>query len=324
MMRYFPLFFDLSGRTVLLAGGGEQMAQKARLILRTEARIQVMAPDLTEELAGLVASGRLEHVNAVWDEAAVAGADLVFAATGCVGIDAMIASQTGAPVNVVDRPKLCDVITPAIVDRDPLVIAIGTEGTAPVLARDIRAELETMLEPELGGFLSCVGGLRGFVADHVAPKDRRAFWEGVFNGPARQLWQSGAQAEAEAEIRRSAHSLRPRDGQVTVIALPDAVDLLPMRALRRLQAADLVIGGNKASEALDLARRDAERAALPGSPAGLAAMLARSQLDGARAVVLLSPDEARRHWPRLTRLAPERIGAVPADPRPVSALQEAG
>ncbi|MEM8742823.1 MAG: siroheme synthase, partial [Pseudomonadota bacterium] len=293
-MRYFPLFFDLSGRTVLLAGGGEQMAQKARLMLRTDAQIVIMAPDLTEELVAHVESGRIEHVAAVWDDAAVTRADLVFAATGCVGIDAMIASQTGAPVNVVDRPKLCDVITPAIVDRDPLVIAIGTEGTAPVLARDIRAELETMLEPELGGFLRCVGSLRGFVSDHVAPKDRRAFWEGVFDGPARQLWQAGAYEAAEAEIRRAAQSSRQRDGQVTVIALPDAVDLLPMRALRRLQAADLVIGSNRAAEAIDLSRRDAERAMLPSSPAGLAAMLARSQLDSARVVVLLTPDEVRR------------------------------
>ncbi|MEM9049694.1 MAG: NAD(P)-dependent oxidoreductase [Pseudomonadota bacterium] len=313
-MRYFPLFFDLSGRTVLLAGGGEQMAQKARLVLRTDAQVTVMAPSLIEELAAHVAAGRMTHLPAVWDEEAVASADLVFAATGCVGIDAMIAARATAPVNVVDRPALCDVITPAIVDRDPLVIAIGTEGAAPVMGRQLRSRLETMLEPELGGFVALTGRLRGHVADNVPVRARRRFWEGVFSGPARRLWQDGKHAEAEEVIRKAALQTVANPGRVTVIALPEAVDLLPIRALQRLQAADLVLGGPAAQEAVDLARRDAERAALPDRPEGLVAALQAAAAAGLATVVLLDAEDAGRFAPALVSLAGETIGRLAEPP----------
>jgi uroporphyrin-III C-methyltransferase / precorrin-2 dehydrogenase / sirohydrochlorin ferrochelatase len=305
-MRYFPMFLDLAGRPVLLAGGGEQMAQKARLMLRTGARLTVMAPALDDELAGLVAAGRLAHLPAVYDQAAVDAAALVFAASGCVGIDAMIAARARCPVNVVDRPALCTVITPAIVDRDPLVIAIGTEGAAPVMAREVKSRLEAMLEPDLGGLVALAGRLRGLVADHVPARARRAFWEAVFAGPPRRLWADGRRAEAEAAIRAAALAgAPPRAGALSLIDMPAAVDLLPLRAVARLQAADLILHGDGAEAVLELARRDAGRGPMPADPAVLVEALGAGQ----RVVVLLGEGQDAALPPGMV---PERIAPAPA------------
>ena len=132
-MRYFPMFLDMAGRTALLAGGGEQIAQKARLLKRTDARLFIMSEDLIPELAALVDAGRADHIAADLDEAAIADAAYVFIATEDDDLDLEIADHAraaGALVNMVDRPAECDMITPALVDRDPVVVAIGTEGAA--------------------------------------------------------------------------------------------------------------------------------------------------------------------------------------------------
>ncbi|WP_157982040.1 siroheme synthase [Oceanicella sp. SM1341] len=294
-MRYFPMFFDLRGRGVLLAGGGEQIAQKARLLTRTEARLEIMAAEIDEELAGHVASGRASHVAKVYDEAAIDRAALLFAASGCCGIDAMIAARgraRGVVVNVIDRPALCDVITPALVDRDPLVVAIGTEGAAPVMAREVKTRLETMLEPEIGGLVALAGRLRETVAETVPPVGRRAFWEWVFEGPPRRLWQEGAEAEAEAAIRARAAEggAGGSAALVSVIALPGEVDLLPLRAVQRLQSAGIVLHPpGRGAEVLELARRDAERATLAtGGTERVADQLRAACAEHARVVVLLT------------------------------------
>ena len=147
-MKTFPMFLQMAGRRVVIVGGGEQAAQKARLILKSEATVMVWAPDLDPELQGLAAEGRIHHETGPITTATFAGSALTFIATGCPGIDMAlhaIAKDAGATVNVVDQPDLCDAITPSIVDRDPVTIAIGTEGAAPVLARAIKADLEARL-----------------------------------------------------------------------------------------------------------------------------------------------------------------------------------
>ncbi|HEU0223370.1 MAG TPA: NAD(P)-dependent oxidoreductase [Paracoccaceae bacterium] len=318
-MRYFPMFLDLRGRTVLLAGGGEQMAQKARLALHTEARILVMAVELVPELAAAVASGRIEHVARTYDEASVDAADLIFAASACVGIDAMIAARArahGAVVNVVDRPKLCTALTPAILDRDPLMVAIGTEGMAPVMARQVRTRLEAMLEPDLGGLVALAGRLRAHVEDHVPLAARRAFWEWVFAGPARRLWREGRAEEAEALIRAEAIRGRGRPaGSVTLLGLPEAADLLSLRAVQRLQAADLVFHPEGAGAALlELARRDAGREPFAGDEARLASRLAGAE--GLAAVVLVAPDAAERLAAALAAAGVPAELILPAPDRP--------
>ena len=127
-MKNFPMFLRMDGRRVVLCGGGEEIARKARLVLRTEARLTIIAPELDSELRGLVAAGRAAHQTAPGADS-FDNAALVFIATGDAERDADLAARAraaGAVVNVIDRPDLCDAFTPSIVDRDPLVVAIGT------------------------------------------------------------------------------------------------------------------------------------------------------------------------------------------------------
>lgn len=324
-MRYVPMFLDLRGRRVLLAGGGEAMAQKARLLARTEAALTVLAPRLHPELAALVAAGRAGHVPATYAEAEVDAADLVFAATGCTGIDALVSERArarGAIVNVVDRPRLCTALTPAIVDRAPVVVAIGTEGAAPVLAREIRLRLEAMLEPSLGGLAALAGRLRPEVEDRVPREGRRRFWEGIFGGRARRLWREGRAAEAEAEIRRAARAGGAAvRGAVDLIAQPAAPDLLTLRAAARLEAADLVLHP-EGSAVPDLVRRDAGRAAW-GREAEAAARAAAAAAAGARVALLVPPGRAAALARRLAALGAE-TEILPAPGRASSRPQEAG
>ena len=167
MMKTFPMFLRMTGRKVVIAGGGEQAAQKCRLILKTEARIVVLAPELDPELRALHHAGRIDWETGAITALSFSDTALVFVATGCPGVDAALhdlAKIAGATVNVVDQPDLCDAITPSIVDRDPVVVAIGTEGTAPVLARQIKTRLEQSLEPRLGEMAALAGRLRGLAA----------------------------------------------------------------------------------------------------------------------------------------------------------------
>ena len=297
-MKSFPMFIKTTDRRVVIVGGGEQAAQKARLILKTDAKILLVWPELEPELAELVVEGRAEHfadrqVAGVFKDAAMA-----FIATGCPGVDSAIcglARAVNCPVNVVDRPDLCTIITPSIVDRDPVVIAIGTEGTAPVLARQIKTKLEQQLPVTLGGLASLVGRLRPMVAANVARSKRRAFWEWVFNAAPLSLWSQGSEREAARQIK-DAISMggAPTDtgqGQLSVVAMRDAPsDLLPLRAVNRLQQADMVYFSTDIDiGALELARRDAERVRLLESGIGdLSGVIDRDVRAGSKVVVLIN------------------------------------
>jgi len=133
-MKSFPMFIRTTGRRVVVAGGGEQAAQKTRLLLKTDGLIEVHASELDDELASLADEGKIKHVADRITETSFRGAAMAFIASGCPGLDASlhaIAKAADVSVNVVDQPDLCDLTTPSIVDRDPVVVAIGTEGTAP-------------------------------------------------------------------------------------------------------------------------------------------------------------------------------------------------
>ncbi|MBM9595818.1 siroheme synthase CysG [Roseitranquillus sediminis] len=265
-MQFFPMFLRMAGRDVVIAGGGEQAAQKARLMLKTEARLTLVASDLDEELTLIVASGRARHQAGPIAPRHFAGTALVFVATGCPAADACVhalAKEAGATVNVVDRPELCDATTPSIVDRDPVVVAIGTEGTAPVLGRRIKTEIERMLDPRLGGFAALAGRLRGAVAARVPRESRRAFWLWAFSGPAWQAHRRGAERAAAATLKAAIETggAGETGGLISLVgAGPGARDLLTLRAVARLQEADVIFYDRLVDpDVLELARRDAER-----------------------------------------------------------------
>ncbi|MCR9125027.1 MAG: siroheme synthase CysG [Rhodobacteraceae bacterium] len=267
-MKSFPMFIRTTGRRVVIAGGGEQAAQKARLMLKTDAAIVLAAPDLDDELAALVQGGRAaRHAGAIGTEL-FEGAAMAFVASGCRGADACLhdlARRARCPVNVVDQPALCDITTPSLVDRDPVVVAIGTEGTAPVLARQIKTRIEQMLPANIGGLAALSGRLRGAVAARVPRDMRRAFWAWVFAAGPRAAWTRGAEREAAGMIKAAIAARGAPDtdtaGSIALVgAGPGARDLLTLRAVERLQEADVIFYDRLVdADVLELARRDAQR-----------------------------------------------------------------
>ncbi|MEP1610501.1 MAG: siroheme synthase CysG [Roseobacter sp.] len=267
-MHSFPMFIRTTNRRVVIAGGAEQAAQKARLILKTDAKIIIAAYDPDPELAQLIQNGQADWHQEAITPALFEGAAMGFIATGCPGSDAalqMLARAAGCPVNVVDQPDLCDLTTPSIVDRDPVVVAIGTEGTAPVLARQIKTRVEETLPPSLGGLAAVAGRLRNAVAHRVPRENRRAFWRWVFAETPQQSWVRGAEKHAVSAIKSAIEAgAAPDTDSEGVIALigagPGAKDLLTLRAVSRLQEADVIFYDRLVDpDVLELARRDAER-----------------------------------------------------------------
>ncbi|MEP2641838.1 siroheme synthase CysG [Roseobacter sp.] len=267
-MKSFPMFIRTTGRRVVILGGGEQAAQKMRLILKSDARIEIAAPSLDPELQSVVQDGRVTWHQGPITPGFFEGAAMGFIATGCPGLDASLhalAGVAGCAVNVVDQPHLCDLTTPSIVDRDPVVVAIGTEGTAPVLARQIKTKVEETLPPTLGGLAAAAGRLRMAAAGRVPQSGRRAFWRWVFDGQPRRDWVRGAERAAIDTIKRAiAKGGAPDETQGGSIALvgagPGARDLLTLRAVAHLQEADVIFYDRLVDpDVLELARRDAER-----------------------------------------------------------------
>ncbi|WP_299648305.1 siroheme synthase CysG [uncultured Tateyamaria sp.] len=273
-MKTFPMFLTMTGRRVVILGGGEQATQKCRLMLKTEAAIEVFAPVLDVELQALADQGRITHRTGSISADALRGAALVFVGTGCPGTDAAlhaIATEAGVLVNVVDQPDLCDAITPAIVDRDPVVVAIGTEGTAPVLARQIKTALERMLDPRLGDLAALAGRLRDFAAARLGPRQRRDLWRWVFAGPLRaQHARDGDAPVARAikDIIRTDEVPAAAPAPVALVgAGPGSSDLITLRGVQRLQEADIIFYDKLVDPGvLELARRDAERVYVGKAP----------------------------------------------------------
>ena len=276
-MKYFPLFADLDGADVVVAGGGEQATQKVRLLLKTPARITVVAEAVTEELRRLGEDGVIMILPRVFRADDLDGSRLVYAATGNRRTDAAVSAAArvrGIPVNVVDAPKLSTFITPAIVDRDPVTVAIGTEGAAPVLAREIKTKLESWLPANFGMLAARAQTLRDRVADSVPDaRARRRLWERLLSGPFRRAVLSGAEAEAGrilATELQSEDAPAKAQGRVTLIGCgPGDPDLLTLKALQRLQEADVLVVDRLVNPRIvEYARRDAERIFVGKTPGG--------------------------------------------------------
>ncbi|MEM8841750.1 MAG: NAD(P)-dependent oxidoreductase [Pseudomonadota bacterium] len=263
-MKTFPMFLKLSGRRAIVIGGGEQAAQKARLVIRTDAALVLVAETLEPELADLVATGRAIHASDGAPDL-FKNAALVFVATGCKGADAAWqarAKAAGALVNVVDYPELCDAFTPSIVDRDPVVVAIGTEGHAPVLGRLIKTRVEEVLHPRLGAFAALAGRLRAEVARHVPLAERRVFWRWVFAESPWKTFAAGNERDAVGMVKTAIGSgtRRAHTGRLCIVTGVTSVDLVPLGVVDRLQEADVVFADREIpTEVMERARRDATR-----------------------------------------------------------------
>src|SRR5262245_46585768 len=270
-MRYFPLFIDLKGRKVLIVGGGEEALRKVRLLLKTEVRIELIAPELHPELTDLAIGGNLAWIGRDFHPAHLDGATCVFVAANDE-ISARVSSEAHKRdilVNVVDEADLSSVIVPAIVDRDPLVVAVGTEGAAPVLAQGIRTSLETELPPFLGALTKAAGALRGRVSKALpAGRARREFWRRYFYGSIRDAFLRGPDEFAREVTLALQSSTQRRSGRVSLVgAGPGDPELLTLKAQRKLNEADVIVYDRLIGPAiLEYARRDAERIPVGKSP----------------------------------------------------------
>lgn len=263
----FPVFVDVSGALPLIAGTTDLAMAKARLLLKRAPRISIAAPRDTRALAPELSRDAVDRLDRWPTLDDIRGRPLVIAATGDAGLDTEIsalARALGVPVNVPDRPELCTFTLPAIVDRAPVTIAIGTEGRAPVLATELRARLERDLHPRLGRLAAIAGGLRAKVGASLAsPSARRAFWQKVFAGPAADAILAGDEAAGRDHIdralREDATSGAPRKGRVVLVgAGPGDSELLTLKAVRALKSADVVLYDRLVGDGiLDMARREA-------------------------------------------------------------------
>ncbi len=267
-MRSFPVFLNFDRKPPLVVGGGELAAVKARLLLKRAPGIDLAAgTELAPELAALVAAGVVTVLAPRPGVTELRGRPLVISATEDDAEDARVAAiarALGVPVNVPDRPELCSFALPAIVDRGEVTIAIGTSGAAPVLAQRLRAWLERELHPRLDALARLAAEFRGRVADRLpAGPSRRQFWEGVFDGPAARAALDGDASLARrllSEAIDRASAAGPAKGRVLLVgAGPGDPDLLTLKAVRALKAADVILYDRLVGEGvLEHARREAE------------------------------------------------------------------
>ncbi len=266
-MEYFPLFFKLTDQPVLVVGGGEIATRKARLLARAGAVIDVVAPQVDAELQTLVSAqgGQVflhEFVETLVERRYV----LVVSATDDTETNQQVSElcqRLRVPVNVVDSPDLCSVITPAIVDRSPLVVAVSSGGEAPVLARRVKTLIETLLPSAYGQLAQLASRFRDRVKARFTDMElRRRFWEATLNGEVAEKALAGNLDDAEHLLETK---LREGDvdtsGEVYLVgAGPGDPDLLTFKALRLMQKAEVVLYDRLVTEPImDLVRKDAER-----------------------------------------------------------------
>jgi uroporphyrin-III C-methyltransferase/precorrin-2 dehydrogenase/sirohydrochlorin ferrochelatase len=243
-MRHFPIFLDLQGRTALVLGNGEVAQRKAEMLARAGAQIR-----------------RAAH----FDAALLPGCALA------IGADApeadlqalsQAAHAAGIPVNVVDRPELCSFITPSIIDRDPVTIAVSSAGTAPVLARLLRARIEALIPPAYGRLALLADRFKAEIRCRLPDLTaRRRVLERLLTGRAADLVFAGREDAAAEEFTRALAEQPSKTGMVFLVgAGPGAADLLTLRAQRLLGEADVIVHDRLVTQdVLDMARRDAER-----------------------------------------------------------------
>lgn len=261
-MKHFPVYMAVAGRKIALAGGGAAALAKLRLLLKTEARIVVFAPVADAEIKGWADAGRLTLLARPLRGADLQDAVLVYAASEDAVQDAQVAQLAAAarvPVNIVDNLTDSSFITPAIVDRDPVTIAIGTEGAAPVLARALKRDLEERLSPRLG--LLARVGQRFRAAAEALPfgHRRRDFWSDYFLGAGPRLADEGDAERALTDLLARHLQAESKAGHVAFVgAGPGDPELLTLKARKALDLADVVIhDGLVTAEILELARREA-------------------------------------------------------------------
>jgi len=267
---HLPIFLNLQGKRALVVGGGTMAARKADLLLRAGSHLTVVAATLEDDFARLIDEHSIDHRKRDLEAADLDGCVIAFGASSDDASNEnlyTLATAAHVPVNVSDRPEYCDFVMPALVDRSPLLIAIGSGGTTPLLTRMLKARFETSIPASYGRLAEFAGRYRDRVKASVPDLTRRRrFWETMIDGPIAEHLFSGQEELATALMNKSLKEAategdQPPHGEVYLVGTgPGDPDLLTFRALRLMQQADVVLYDRLIGDGiLNLVRRDAER-----------------------------------------------------------------
>ncbi len=265
-MQALPIFFKINNRHCVVIGGGDVAMRKVTMLLKADADVTVISPEICHELHELVTTKKIKYVKASFEKNQLDGSCLVIAATDDVIVNEAVSTAAKAqniPVNVVDAPDLCTFTMGSIIDRSPVVIAVSSEGNAPVLARYIRTKIETMLPAGYGRIAAIAGEFREQVKVKFATTQlRRRFWEGVLQGPMVERVLAGQEQAAREllqDILNDSDTAASKGEVYLVGGGPGDPDLLTFRALRLMQQCDVCVYDKLVSpEVMELVRRDAE------------------------------------------------------------------
>lgn len=266
-MQYFPIFLDTTDLTCLVVGAGEVAARKVELLLKTSAQITVVAPWVCDTVQRFAKEEKIQLIVRPYIESDMTNKQIVFVATDNSEINKQIHDQARAQkilVNVVDNTPLCQFITPSIVDRSPIIIAMSSGGVAPVLLRYLRQKLESVIPQKVSLLGLFSEKFRASVKKRFkSVTERRYFWEDVLDGDIAENVLQGNESLAEQKFleKLNAPDASKTVGEVYLVgAGPGDPDLLTFRALRLMQKADVVVYDRLVSpEILELVRRDAEK-----------------------------------------------------------------
>ena len=326
-MQYLPIHFDTRGASILIVGGGPAAEAKLRTLLKTEAKLSVVAEDISPEISRWSRQGKLTHISREFMSSDLEGVSLVYAATEDDVYNGEIADKAAErqiPANAADYKDACRFITPALVDRAPVTVSIGTEGTSPALARALKSDLETRLPPETGRFARKTNELRAKVKALMPDlADRQRFWAGILGGKdlTAQLRITPTELETQVETKLSGEDAIA--GKVLLVgAGPGDPDMLTTAARRALHAANVIVYDRLVSDGvMELGRREAEYIYVgktPGEPsigqAAINEILIEKASEGLSVVRLKSGD------PLIFGRADEEIDALQAHQIPVQII----
>jgi uroporphyrin-III C-methyltransferase/precorrin-2 dehydrogenase/sirohydrochlorin ferrochelatase len=264
-MNYLPIFIDIKQKPCLVVGGGDIALRKINLLLKANAAVTCVSKECCDGIEKLVKDNKVIHIEKAFEATDINTQALIVSATDDSDLNAQVsalAKIANIPVNVVDSPDLCSFIMPSIVDRSPIVIAISSAGKAPVLARLIRAKLESTIPHAYGKLAELAGNFRDQVkAKFNNIEDRRYFWEKTFSGIVAEKVFSGKVDEAKVDLQAQLDgSTDSGIGEVYLVGGgPGDPDLLTFKALRLMQQADVILYDRLVSDGvMELVRRDAE------------------------------------------------------------------
>jgi uroporphyrin-III C-methyltransferase/precorrin-2 dehydrogenase/sirohydrochlorin ferrochelatase len=265
-MKYFPVFLDANYITAMVIGGGEVASRKIELLLKSTNNITIMSKDVCASVERLINLHQLTWLQHNYQPGHFSQINLVIAATDDTLINKTIAEESSAfniLTNVVDQPTLCTYITPAIIDRSPMIIALSSSGSAPILIRMLREQIEKTLPQGYGKLADFSFKFRDHVKARVKGiRNRRSFWESTLRGPIGQAVLDGKQQQAEQQLIASIkQEIAPPSGEIVFIHTKDGnPDNLTLSAHRAMQFADAVFYDDKVNaQLIEYVRRDAEK-----------------------------------------------------------------